>query len=159
MSNISENTPVTIEPIDPRDATVTQMVKALDDLMEELYPAESNHLTPLEELGTGANRFFVAKVDGEKLGCGAILVGKDTYAEVKRIYVDPSVRGKGLAKAILNRLERECRLLGLASMKLETGIHQPDGIALFERFGFRQCEAFGRYPADDAYSYFMTKTL
>lgn len=159
MTKPIENTPVTIESIDPRDASVQQMVETLDRLMQELYPAESNHLTSLDKLNSGANRFFVAKIGDQKLGCGAILVHKDQYAEVKRIYVDPSARGHGLAKAIINRLERESRLLGLHSMKLETGIYQPEAIALFERFGFQQCEAFGDYPTDDAYSYFMTKLL
>ncbi len=154
MDPVIEIIPVTI-----RDDGILEMVEKLDALMKGLYPPESTHLTPPEELSAGDNRFFAAKVDGKLMGCGAFrVVGKD-YAEIKRIYVDPSSRGLGLAKAILNRLESECRLLGLLEVKLETGIFQPEAISLFERCGYDQCPAFGDYPKNDPYSYFMQKTL
>jgi len=150
---------IEIIPVTARDDGVLEMVEKLDALMNELYPPESTHLTPPEELSAGTNRFFAAKVDGKLMGCGAIrVVGRD-YAEIKRIFVDPSARGLGLAKAILNRLERESRLLGLLEMKLETGISQPEAIGLFERCGYTQCTAFGDYPENDSYSYFMRKSL
>ena len=150
---------IEIIPVTTRDDGILQMVEKLDALMNELYPPESAHLTPPEELSAGTNRFFAAKVDGKPMGCGAIrVVGRD-YAEIKRIFVDPSARGLGLAKAILNRLESESRLLGLSEMKLETGISQPEAIGLFERCGYAQCPAFGDYPKNDSYSYFMRKSL
>jgi putative acetyltransferase len=142
-----------------RDDGILEMVKKLDALMNELYPPESTHLTPPEELSAGDNRFFAAKVDGKLMGCGAIRVFGQDYAEIKRIYVDTSSRGLGLAKAILNRLESESRLLGIFEMKLETGISQPEAISLFERCGYAQCPAFGDYPKNDPHSYFMQKTL
>ncbi len=142
-----------------RDDGILEMVKELDALMNELYPPESTHLTPPEELSAGANRLFAAKVDGKLMGCGAIRVVGQDYAEIKRIFVDPASRGLGLAKAILNRLESESRLLGLREMKLETGTSQPEAIRLFERCGYTQCPAFGDYPKNDPYSYFMQKTL
>ncbi len=150
---------IEIIPVTIRDDGILEMVKKLDALMNELYPPESTHLTPPEELSTGANRLFAAKVDGKLMGCGAIRVVGQDYAEIKRIFVDPSSRGLGLAKAILNRLESESRLLGLLEMKLETGTSQPEAISLFERCGYAQCAAFGDYPKDDPYSYFMQKTL
>ena len=153
------NTEIEILSVNPQQASVQKMIAELDLLMNELYPAESNHLSSPEELAAGANQFYAAKVGGNLLGCGAILISDQKYAEVKRVYVDPSSRGLGLAKAILNRLEHECRLLSLTEMKLETGIHQPDAIKLFEQFGFTKCGAFGNYPEDDPYSYFMQKTL
>jgi putative acetyltransferase len=73
--------------------------------------------------------------------------------------VDPSSRGLGLAKALLNRLESESRSLGLNEMKLETGIYQPEAIGLFKRCGYTQCPVFGDYPKNDPLSYFMRKTI
>lgn len=141
------------------DDGILEMIEELDASMKNLYPPESTHLTPPEELSAGANRLFAVKVDGKLMGCGGFrVVGRD-YAEIKRIYVDPSSRGRGLAKALLNRLESESRLLGLLEMKLETGIFQPEAIGLFERCGYTQCPVFGDYPKDDPYSYFMQKTL
>lgn len=141
------------------DDGILKMIEKLDASMKDLYPPESTHLTPPEELSSGANRLFAVKVDGKLMGCGGFrVVGRD-YAEIKRIYVDPSSRGLGLAKALLGRLESESRLLGLLELKLETGILQPEAIGLFERCGYTQCPVFGDYPTNDPYSYFMRKTL
>ncbi|MHA1153634.1 MAG: GNAT family N-acetyltransferase, partial [Alphaproteobacteria bacterium] len=140
------------------DDGILEMVGKLDAMMKELYPPESTHLTPPEELSTGANRLFAVKVDGKLTGCGGFRVVDRDYAEIKRIYVDPSARGLGLAKALLNRLESESRSLGLLEMKLETGNLQPEAIGLFERCGYAQCPAFGDYPRNDSYSYFMRKS-
>ncbi len=150
---------IEIIPVTAPDDGILEMVEKLDALMNGLYPPESTHLTPPEELSAGANRFFAVKVDGKLMGCGGFrVVGRD-YAEIKRIFVDPSARGLGLAKALLNRLESESRLLGVLEMKLETGIFQPEAIGLFERCGYTQCPVFGDYPENDSYSYFMRKTL
>ncbi len=153
------NPVIEIIPVTAPDDGILEMVEKLDALMNGLYPPESTHLTPPEELSAGANRFFAVKVDGKLMGCGGFrVVGRD-YAEIKRIFVDPSARGLGLAKALLNRLESESRLLGVLEMKLETGIFQPEAIALFERCGYTQCPVFGDYPKNDPYSYFMRKSL
>ena len=141
------------------DDGILEMVERLDAYMKEMYPPESTHLTPPEELSAGANRFFAVKVDGRLVGCGGIRVAGRDYAEIKRIFVDPSARGLGLAKALLNRLESESRSLGLLEMKLETGNLQPEAIGLFERCGYTQCPVFGNYPKNDPYSYFMRKSL
>jgi putative acetyltransferase len=154
MGSVIEITAVTAP-----DDDLLEMVEKLDASMKELYPPESTHLTPPEELSSGANRFFAIKVDGKLMGCGGIRVAARDYAEIKRIFVDPSARGLGLAKALLDRLESESRSLGLLEMKLETGIFQPEAISLFERCGYSQCPAFGDYPKNDPNSYFMRKTL
>ena len=141
------------------DDGILEMVEKLDAFMRDLYPPESTHLTPPEELSAGGNRFFAVKVDGVLRGCGGFRVVDRDYAEIKRIYVDPSARGLGLAKALLNKLESESRLLGLLEMKLETGIYQPDAIGLFERCGYTHCPVFGDYPKNDPNSVFMRKSL
>ena len=150
---------VEITAITTPDEHILEMVEKLDAYMSELYPPESTHLTPPEELSSGANRFFAVKVDGVLKGCGGFRVVERDYAEIKRIYVDPSTRGLGLAKALLSRLESESRSLGLFEMKLETGIHQPEAIRLFERCGYSQCPIFGDYPKNDPNSVFMRKSL
>ncbi len=153
------DTVIEITAITTPDDDILEMVERLDASMKEMYPPESTHLIPPEELSAGANRLFAVKVDGKLMGCGGIRIAGRDYAEIKRIYVDPSSRGLGLAKAILNRLESESRSLGLLEMKLETGTSQPEAIRLFERCGYTQCPVFGDYPKNDPHSYFMRKTL
>ena len=150
---------VEITAVTTPDDGILEMVEKLDAHMKDLYPPESIHLVPPEELSSGANRLFAVKVDGKVVGCGGIRVAGRDYAEIKRIFVDPSARGLGLAKALLIRLESESRSLGLLEMKLETGISQPEAIGLFERCGYTQCPVFGDYPKNDPNSYFMRKPL
>ena len=150
---------IEISAVTAPDDDILEMVGKLDAYMAALYPPESVHLILPEELSSGANRFFAVRVDGQLMGCGGIrVVGRD-YAEIKRIFVAPSARGLGLAKALLSRLESESRSLGLLEMKLETGISQPEAISLFKRCGYTECPVFGDYPKDDPLSYFMRKTL
>ncbi|MBH68514.1 MAG: GNAT family N-acetyltransferase [Rhodospirillaceae bacterium] len=144
---------------DPLQPEITKMIEELDILMQQLYPSDSNHLTAAAEFATGSNQFFVARIDEKIVGCGGILVSDADYAEVKRIYVAPKYRNLGVAPAILARLEKESRKLGLVEMKLETGILQPAAIRVFEKCGFSQSRSFGRYEEDDPYSYFMSKLL
>lgn len=143
-------------PAKPRNRA---LIEDLDELMSHLYPTESNHLMAPEELAKGLNKFFVASIKNDIVGCGAIIVGEADYSEIKRIFVMKTARKLGVAKSILCRLEVETKKLGLSSMKLETGTLQPDAIRLFERFGFSRCTAFGNYSESDLYSYFMEKIL
>ena len=143
---------------DPRQPEVAELVRELDLMFQELYPAESNHLLDLDTLAGTDVKFFVIRHDGEALGCGALWVHGD-YGEVKRVYVKPSARGLKLGQRILQRLEEEARALGLPLLRLETGIHQNAALRLFATAGFTVCGAFGDYPADDANSVFMEKRL
>jgi putative acetyltransferase len=149
---------VIISESDPRLPSSIALIEELDRHLNQLYPAESNHLMDLNALCAPDVRFFVANRGGESLGCGAVkqFIG---YTEVKRVYVAPRARGLGIAKRIIEALEAATRAAGLSTMRLETGIHQPDAIALFEKVGFIQCASFGDYPEDDPYSVFMERRL
>jgi putative acetyltransferase len=143
---------------DPRQPEIQRLVRELDAMFEALYPAESNHLLDIETLAGEDTRFFVVRLKGEALGCGALWLHRD-YGEVKRVYVRPEARGKRIGRLILRRLEEEARMLALPLLRLETGIHQPEALGLFAAAGFAQCGAFGDYPADDANSVFMEKRI
>lgn len=154
-----KNREITIAPVDPTIPEILAMIAELDALMHALYPIESAHLTDPATLADANNRFFGAAVDGELLGCGGFLVTDEGYGEVKRIFVSPRARGLGLARGVMERLEQEARSLGLARLKLETGIHQPEALALFERQGYVECARFGEYPEGDRNSVFYEKVL
>ena len=127
-------------------------------MFEALYPAESNHLLDIETLAGEDTRFFVVRLNGEALGCGALWLHRQ-YGEVKRVYVRPAARGRKIGHLIVRRLEQEARMLSLPLLRLETGIHQPEALGLFTAAGFTRCGAFGDYPADDANSVFMEKRI
>jgi len=152
-------TAVTISREDPRRADVAQLVRDLDALMATLYPAESNHLVDLDTLAGEDVVFLVARLDGSACGCAALWGRKGDYGEIKRIWVDPARRGSGIARQLLQTLEDEARVLGLRHLRLETGIRQPEALALFASHAFVRRGPFGAYPADDPFSVFMEKSL
>ncbi|MEJ3651788.1 GNAT family N-acetyltransferase [Actinomycetes bacterium KLBMP 9759] len=91
-------------------------------------------------------RFLVARTaEGTPIGCGALRLLDDRRAEIKRMYVDPSARGTGVATAILTALENDARTLGLTELVLETGDAQPDAIRFYEREGYTRIPNFGAY--------------
>ncbi len=83
--------------------------------------------------------------DGTALGCGALRPLDAGAAELKRMYVVPEARGRGVAGALLAALEDAARDHGWTTLRLETGPRQPEAIALYTRAGYRPIEAFGAY--------------
>ena len=91
-------------------------------------------------------RFFLARLDGLAVSCGGVALFDD-YAEVKRMYTRLEARGRGLAKALLRKIEGETLGSGKSLLRLETGPHQQQAIGLYQSMGFRPCSAFGPYAA------------
>lgn len=69
----------------------------------------------------------------------------DGDAEIKRMYVVPEARGRGLARKVLAALEDDARAAGRTRMVLETGVKLPEAISLYLSSGYRPCERFGPY--------------
>ena len=134
------------------------MLDKLDAYCAALYPLESNHLMDIDSLMQGDVLFLVARdVGGQAVGC-AVLVNRGGYGEVKRMYVDEAGRGRGIGRKLLEQLTMFARMSGLQALKLETGIHQPEAIGLYERSGFVRIDPFGDYQPDPL-SLFMEKRL
>ena len=134
------------------------MLARLDAYCAALYPAESNHLMDIASLMQGDVLFLVARdVDGAAVGCAA-LVNKQEYGEVKRMFVDERKRGLGTGRKLLEHLVMFARMSGLSVLRLETGIHQPEAIGLYERLGFERRAPFGDY-REDPLSLFMEMRL
>jgi putative acetyltransferase len=148
---------VVIAPGDVDDPVVQSLVRALDDYLGDLYPSESNHGLSLEALRAPDVRFVVAWLDGTAIGCGAIRLDAD-FAELKRMYVVPEARGVGAGRRLLAHLEGLAADTGRPLVRLETGIVQPEAIALYERTGYRRIAPFPPYAADPL-SLFMEKSL
>ena len=132
---------------DIRSPVATSLILALNEELSMRYPEEgANHfrLDP-DEVVAGRGAFFVAYANGKPTGCGAIRRLNDDTAEIKRMYVTPNNRGRGVGRAILLALETESRRLGVNRIVLETGERQPEALALYARAGFERIPAFGEY--------------
>lgn len=149
---------VTVASETPNQPEVATFLAASTAYAQSLYPVESNHLVDLSTLTAANARFLVARREGEAVGCGALILAGDGAAELKRMWVAPKARGLGVGRAILQALERQARRDGVALLRLETGIHQPQAIGLYRSHGFAERPPFGAY-APDPLSLFMEKRL
>lgn len=149
----------TIEPEDPRQPDVVALIEALDAYQKPLYPPECHHGVDLSVLVRPDVVFLVARdAGGRAVGCGGVQLQEGAAGELKRMFVSPAVRGQGLARRLLARLEQEAAGRGCEAVRLETGIHQHAAIALYGCAGYERCGPFGGY-ADDPHSVFMRKRL
>ncbi|MFB2553284.1 GNAT family N-acetyltransferase [Ensifer soli] len=149
---------VTIDREPPRQPGVIALLAQSDAYAQSLYPPESNHLVDLDALETPAVSVFVARRDGAVVGCCALVAAGDGTAEIKRMFVDPAARGLKIGRRLLERIEEEGRALAIHAIRLETGIYQPEAIALYRGAGFAEIEPFGDYRPDPL-SLFMEKPL
>jgi len=141
---------------------VRSLIGELEDSLAAEYPPEQRHGLALDAIFQPHIQFFVARVAGAAVGCGGVALFAD-FAEVKRMYVRPAARGRGIADALLARMESVTRNAGLARLCLETGDRQIAAIRVYSRAGFSRCGAFGAYaampPASIATSVFFEKHL
>jgi putative acetyltransferase len=142
----------------PDQAEVHTLLAASDAYMAELYPAESNHMVDVQTLLRPEVRFIVARNGGKVVGCGAIVVSKEGWAEIKRMFVSPAARGQQLGRRLLQRLEELAKDCGVRALRLETGVKQPEALALYRSAGFVEIGPFGAY-GPDPLSLFMEKPL
>jgi putative acetyltransferase len=102
--------------------------------------------------------FVVGWEDGEPVACGGVCRYDDTTAEIRRMYVAPSARGRGLSRLVLAALEDEARELGYDLVRLETGDQQPEAIKLYASSGFQPIPRYGPF-VDDPRSVCFEKRL
>jgi putative acetyltransferase len=140
---------------DPRDFVA--FLRASDAYAAALYPAESNHMLDIDTLLKPQMHFFGISTDGLAQGCGGFWV-HDGYVEIKRVWIDPVARGKGLSRRLMQHLEREARQLGFVLARLETGVAQPEALGLYRALGYSEREPFGTYKPDPL-SVFFEKRL
>ena len=123
---------------------VRMLIGELDAELSGAYAPEQRHGLSLARLFQPGVLFFIARLDGDPVGCGGVAF-EDGLAEVKRMYVRPPARGRGVAQTILARLETEARARGAARLVLETGDAQHAAVRFYDRAGFTRCAAFGAY--------------
>jgi GNAT superfamily N-acetyltransferase len=91
--------------------------------------------------------FLVAWIDGDAVGCGAVkpLDTDQAIGEIKRMYTAPRARRRGISRALLVALEARAAELGYTFLQLETGLAQPEAVALYESHGWHRITPYGHY--------------
>ncbi|KAJ3315072.1 hypothetical protein HDU93_004720, partial [Gonapodya sp. JEL0774] len=120
----------------PDSPEVMAMLDRLDDYLLPLCPIEFQFRLDVATLLKKDIFFTVAREEGtnEAVGCGGIYITPE-YTEVKRVWVEPSRRGKGYAMQIMRYLEDLARSRGTKRLTIETGNNMDDALALYKKAG------------------------
>ena len=146
-----------LAPLDPAHPEAQALMALSEAYMGALYPSESNHFEPAASLRPPHGAFWGCWVGDQLVGCGGVK-HHDGYGEIKRLFVLDSARGRGVARQLMAQLEAGLVERGVTLARLETGIHQPEALALYRRLGYRERGPFGDY-APDPLSAFFEKGL
>jgi len=121
-----------------------KLVVLLDAVLRE-YDGDDHAFYAQFNKSNLINEVIVAYKNDIAVGCGAIKKYDGQTAEVKRMYVLPDCRGKGIAKQVLDALEKWAAEIGFTNCILETGFKQVDAIHLYHKCGYQNIENYGQY--------------
>ncbi len=141
---------VTVTVTDPRDRDARACVHAYFTELGQRFetgfdpgrtlPVDDDRFTP------PAGLFLVARLHGEAVGCGGLKLHGDGPAEIKRVWVSPTVRGLGLGRRMLAELETRASAHGAPAVRLDTNRALTEAIALYRASGYREVPAFNDEP-------------
>jgi GNAT superfamily N-acetyltransferase len=127
------------------DPDFQSLVAELDKEFWLRYPATQQNFAPHNKIDRAA-RVVVAYADGKALGCGCFRpIPEARTIEIKRMFVLPSSRGRGIARKVLEELETWRREDDFIQSKLETGNNQPEAVAVYKRALYRQIPNYPPY--------------
>lgn len=118
----------------------------IDELQADLavrYGEPDPVPTPVDEFWPPRGVFLVAWLGGRPVGCAGLKEVDTGLAELKRMYVAPSARGSGIARALLATLEDHARTAGASRIRLITGEAQPEAVALYASAGWERGALYG----------------
>ncbi|WP_411709789.1 GNAT family N-acetyltransferase [Albidovulum salinarum] len=150
----------TIRPESPLTPDLALLMERHTAAMHAETPPESIHMLDAEALAGPGIDFFVMREDGRPVGMGALKRIDATHAEIKSMHVLAELRGRGLARAMLDHLVASAQAAGYGRLSLETGSEPLFAAArgLYERAGFEECPPFDGYRLDPN-SVYMTRAL
>lgn len=151
-------TKLRIQPVDARHPHLSALIGKLDQDLLSRYEASVIHGLDLSDPLIDRITFAVIYAGDEPAGCGALRPLDAERAELKRFFVDVSYRRQGVAGALLQFLESTAVERGFRAIRLQTGVRQPEAIALYAKHGYARIDNFGPY-AGDPFSVCMEKML
>ena len=136
----------------------TELLAAMEAEMLELYADSMGAMPPAgpSDFAPPAGAYLMGFLDGEPVCGGGLKRLSDGAAEIKRMYVVPAARRRGVARTLLGALETTARDLGYAIVRLDTGPRQPHAKALYLASGYAE---IGNYNANPNAAYWGEKRL
>lgn len=129
---------------DSESADFRELVRLLDEDLQMRDGADHPFYAQFNKIDK-IRHAVVAYENDVAVGCGAIKKYAESVAEVKRMFVRPECRGRGIAKKILDELETWAAELDYSECVLETGKKQPEAIGLYQKSGYQLIPNYGQY--------------
>jgi GNAT superfamily N-acetyltransferase len=158
MSTSGDRGPVRLRAVGYADPVAQHLVERVQQEYVVRYGGRDAAVVDPAEFSPPLGLFLVAEVDGRPAGCGGWRSCGDGVAEVKRMYVEPASRRRGIAALVLTELERTAAVAGYRQLVLNSGARQPEALALYDRVGYTPVPGYGVY-ADAPDAVFLGKAL
>jgi GNAT superfamily N-acetyltransferase len=160
MSRAVGGAPGVVVRPEPYDGPIAgSLVAALVADVEERYAGDEEPDDPEAEWALAVDDvtpprgvFLVAYIDGRPVGCGAVRPFPEAghgVAEIKRMYTSPSARRRGVSRAVLAKLESDAAGFSYRRLQLQTGLRQPEAMALYSASGYHRIPNFGTWAASE----------
>jgi uncharacterized protein (DUF952 family)/GNAT superfamily N-acetyltransferase len=147
-------------PMDAGTPPASDLIEAMVQEMADLYGIRIDRddmpSATRADFQRPGGTFLVGHLDGEPVAGGGVKAFGPGVGEIKRMYVAPHVRGRGVARRLLTALEDAARRLGHQHVRLDTGPDQPHAKALYESAGYTE---IANYNANPKATYFGEKAL
>ena len=141
--NIASQLHITIET--PYCDAATILIDHLSAELGPLYGDDGAGAFAPSDVDVPGGAFVIAWLDSRPVGCGALRPMEPGIGEIKRMFVEPTARRKGVARKVLQTLEELARAYGYNALRLETGVRQPEAMTLYESAGFQRIPCYGCY--------------
>ncbi len=144
---------IDLRPADRTDPAVLALTTAQQAELNAIYGEDQPLVALHPEI-----EFILLSIEGTPVGCVGLQPISPGLGEIKRMYVAPSSRGRGLSRLLLTEVESLARTKHLSTLRLETGTHQHEAIALYTRNGYTPTPPYPPFETDPA-SRCFTKNL
>jgi GNAT superfamily N-acetyltransferase len=142
---LADGRPVALRAVPYDDPLAREMVARVQQEYVTRYGGPDEAVVDPAEFLPPVGLFLVAEVDGVPAGCGAWRAHEPGVAEVKRVYVEPAFRRRGLAQLLMAALEESAAAAGHRAVVLNSGPEQPEALALYAALGYTPVPGYGVY--------------
>ena len=158
MSTSGDRGPVRLRAVGYADPVAQDLVERVQQEYVVRYGGRDAAVVDPAEFSPPLGLFLVVEAGGVPAGCGGWRAHDDGAAEIKRMYVEPAFRRRGIAAQVLAELERTAAAAGHRRLLLNSGERQPEALALYARAGYTPVAGYGVY-ADAPDAVFLGKDL
>jgi GNAT superfamily N-acetyltransferase len=138
-----------IKRVIPKDnVEALELIGELDKELLQRYPASSIHTLDLDKITNESGLFFIGYISEIPVACCSLYEIEKYVGEIKRVFVKQQYRRKGISEFMMKYLEEQAVNGGFKFLRVETGLKQPEAIALYKKLGYYDIEKYGEYIND-----------